>query len=511
MNSILKILLSLSVSGSLLILILLAAKPLLRGRCSRQLQHIIWLVVIARLLLPFAPRENLVNTAFDLAYQTMRPVLAQFFPQAGVSAPFAFPVTGAGQQDNFGQIPRESDKDTPFPSSNATVDFSEYHDTEKDSLPFSSMFLLFLSHLWLAWLLPAFCLAVYKIAAYRHFARYLKTSGREVSDPTLLDHLSLLQARLGIRRPVELYTNHTVSSPLLLGWRRPCIILPTTDLPEEEMHYTLLHELTHHRQRHLPYKWLVQFTLCLHWFNPLVWRMSREINHAGELACDEAVIRTLDPQEQRVYGDTLLHAFREGTYSQDSLGSLALGESAALLKERLGAIKQFRKPSRKSVAFSMILTLALLAGATATGACVETADTEFPLLRPLVSGVSYMEDASPEELAGKYVTDGRTDGMAAGKTYTYEGEGFGGDFVIQINEDGFFSYYEGLLSSYLGAGTWTLEDDILVLSDNAEMGHPFVNYFRLDGKDLVFLAENSSNFIYVKVKDGERFLCGSEE
>ncbi len=373
------------------------------------------------------------------------------------------------------------------------------------------MFLLFLSHLWLVWLLPTFCLAAYKTTAYRHFARSLKTGGRKVSDPALLDHLALLQAQLGIRRPVELYTSHMVSSPLLLGWRRPCIILPAMDLPEEEMHYTLLHELTHHRHHHIPYKWLVQFTLFLHWFNPLVWRMSREVDQAGELACDEAIIRTLNPRGQRSYGDTLLHAFREGTHRRDSLGSLALGESAALLKERLGAIKQFRKPSRKSVAFSMILTLALLAGATATGACVETADTEFPLLRPLVSGVSYMEDASLEELAGKYVTDGRTDGMATGKTYTYEGEGFGGDFVIQINEDGSFGYYEGLLSSHLGAGTWTLEDDILVLSDNAEMGHPFVNRFRLEGNDLVFLSEDSSNFIYVKVADGERFLCGSEE
>lgn len=90
--------------------------------------------------------------------------------------------------------------------------------------------------------------------------------------------------------------------------------------------------------------------------------------------------------------------------------------------------------------------------------------------------------------------------------YCYEEDGFGGDFTISVHSDGTFSYYEGMLSSYIGVGTWELEGDILVLSDDAEIGYPFVNRFRVDGEDLVFLAEDSSNFIYVKVSDGERFV-----
>ena len=38
----------------------------------------------------------------------------------------------------------------------------------------------------------------------------------------------------------------------------------------------------------------------------------------------------------------------------------------------------------------------------------------------------------------------------AGKTYEYEKEGFGGNFTIQLKEDGTFTYYEGGLSSYIG-------------------------------------------------------------
>lgn len=97
----------------------------------------------------------------------------------------------------------------------------------------------------------------------------------------------------------------------------------------------------------------------------------------------------------------------------------------------------------------------------------------------------------------------------AGKTYVYTGEPFSemdADlFKITFNEDGTFCYYESLLSSYLGYGTWKIKDGILTMTDDAQMSSTIQNSFRIDGEELVFVEEGSSNFIYVKVQDGERF------
>ena len=90
-----------------------------------------------------------------------------------------------------------------------------------------------------------------------------------------------------------------------------------------------------------------------------------------------------------------------------------------------------------------------------------------------------------------------------GKSYTYEKDGFGGKFGIQLQEDHRFSYYEGFLSSYIGAGTWSLDGGILTLTDDT--GIDFVNRFEVDGGDLVFQSEGSTNFMYVKVADGDKF------
>ena len=53
MNTILKIFLSMSLSGSLLILALFAAKHFWKDKISRQWQYYIWFVVVLRLLQAF--------------------------------------------------------------------------------------------------------------------------------------------------------------------------------------------------------------------------------------------------------------------------------------------------------------------------------------------------------------------------------------------------------------------------------------------------------------------------
>lgn len=65
MIELLKLLLSLSFSGTVLILILLLSRPLYRNRLSRQWQYYIWLIVVARMLLPFTPEPSLTGSLFQ--------------------------------------------------------------------------------------------------------------------------------------------------------------------------------------------------------------------------------------------------------------------------------------------------------------------------------------------------------------------------------------------------------------------------------------------------------------
>ncbi len=104
------------------------------------------------------------------------------------------------------------------------------------------------------------------------------------------------------------------------------------------------------------------------------------------------------------------------------------------------------------------------------------------------------------------------------KIYTYEKDGFGGNFTITIKADGTFNYYEGFLSSHIGMGEWSFSDGMLTLFEKTsrfvtanEIEEVINSYSFLVEKDtLIFvdkgLDNGSGNFRYVKVKDGEKFF-----
>lgn len=48
------------------------------------------------------------------------------------------------------------------------------------------------------------------------------------------------------------------------------------------------------------------------------------------------------------------------------------------------------------------------------------------------------------------------------------------------------------------------------MTDNGHSGSFIQNFFRIDGEELVFVEDGSSNFIYMKVQDGERFVVSGD-
>lgn len=190
----------------------------------------------------------------------------------------------------------------------------------------------------------------------------------EVTDLRLWEQLGQLVEQVEVKRTVELYINSLISSPLLIGFLHPCIILLSAKLSDSDLKNTILHELTHYKRCDMFYKWLVQVAVCFHWFNPFVNLMGKEINRACEFSCDEAIIRTYDKGAKRAYGDTLLNAIEaKGNYN-DSLASIMLNENVEFAKERLDAIMRFKKSTQLTAAISAMLVFALCFGATAVGA-----------------------------------------------------------------------------------------------------------------------------------------------
>jgi len=71
MNEAVKLLLSLSLSGSILAVLIFLVKPFIKHKLSRSIQYYIWLVVILRLLIPFSFENSIMN---DVFYENKNPI-----------------------------------------------------------------------------------------------------------------------------------------------------------------------------------------------------------------------------------------------------------------------------------------------------------------------------------------------------------------------------------------------------------------------------------------------------
>ena len=337
MNEFMKILLSLSVSGALLLLLILGLKPLYKNKFSKRWQYYIWIVVALRFLLPFTPDTTIVGSLFEK------------FDTAAITneIPTSPNVPVPADTDNSKAEPTQTNREI------TTAAMRE---------PFNKYVCLFF-----IWSALALVLFVRKVTVYQGFIQYIKAGNKELSDIKILNLLSDCEEKLNIKTRVELSCNPLIASPMLIGFFRPRIILPAYELEDKELSYIFVHELTHYKQRDMFYKWLIQIVVCVHWFNPFVYLLEKEVNKSCELSCDEKVIAVLDDKGKREYGDTLISFLKLNNLYKSSLASVTLTEGAEQLKERLGAIMNFKKKNKPVVILTSILTLFLVISAIVIG------------------------------------------------------------------------------------------------------------------------------------------------
>ena len=337
MNEFMKILLSLSVSGTLLLLLILGLKPLYKSRFSKRWQYYIWIIVALRFLLPFTPNTTIVGSLFEKPGTT---VITNEIPTSpNVPAP--------ANTDNSKTEPIQADRDIAAAMRE----------------PFNRYVCLFF-----IWSVFALVLFVRKITIYQGFIQYIKAGSTEVSDIKTLNLLSDCEEKLNIKTRVELSRNPLIASPIMIGFFRARIVLPACELDDKELSYIFVHELIHYKQRDMFYKWLIQIVVCAHWFNPFVYLLEKEVNKSCELSCDEKVISVLDDNARREYGDTLISFLKSNNLYKSSLASVTLTEGAEQLKERLGAIMKFKKKSKGIIAITAIFSVLVCVCFFVTGA-----------------------------------------------------------------------------------------------------------------------------------------------
>ncbi|MEP6670226.1 MAG: M56 family metallopeptidase [Chthoniobacter sp.] len=280
-----------SLRASVLILLLLAFRPWLRRVFGGAWVSLLWLVVLARLLMPRS-----VESA---------------------SHPFAIwpPVVPMVESAGAWQV-RVTVSDGLGKGTHSAAPAPVRPGLNRQAVSF---------WIWAAGAVGAFlCFG----ARSWHTSGLLRRAA-PAADPRLQRLFLAIPERF--RRRAVLHITDEIPVAALVGIWRPRILLPrewVAVLDDDELRHVLLHELGHARRCDLAVQWLFALAQCFHWFNPLVWLVARWARADAELACDAWVLAHSAEGERERYGDTLLKTsqlFR----SPISISPVAIGMAAS--------------------------------------------------------------------------------------------------------------------------------------------------------------------------------------
>ena len=315
------------VTSSILILIVIVLRFLLRGKISLRLQYALWLIVLIRLLVPFefgAAEFSLLNQVEQI------PIVREFESVQRMEE--IEQIDEKHVQIIYERTPEDVNRPVKI-----------YEMTEEEFTRERTVFQTneILSLLWKAG--AAVMLAVFLISNVRFGLKLTQTR-------------KMLQAgECGKTLPV--YVSCAVETPCLFGLFRPVIyVTPEAAVRETVLRHTIEHETTHYLHKDHIWSFLRCIALAMHWYNPLVWFAVKLSKADGELACDEATIKRIGESERAAYGRTLIEMTRPGRDILLGMATTMTGSKSSL-KERIELIA--KKP--KMAAYTLVTVLLIAA------------------------------------------------------------------------------------------------------------------------------------------------------
>lgn len=340
--------------ASLCIIVVLAVRLLMK-RAPRRYSYIMWLVVLFRLLCPFA-----LSGAVSL-------LPSEFFPQAAVEAlengsgvgeaagawdhsggtGEFIGTSGAGEEGGDG-LAAQVINTQPGESGKENISYRKYEQLSSDWFyhgtgAYLAAFLekmgvsvpAFLSVSCVVWLTGMVLLFLYSMVSLLRLNRRLTGA---------------------VRLRENIYLADRIQTPFVLGLLRPRIYLPST-LEGNEREYIILHEKKHIRHLDHVVKAVSFLAAMLHWFNPLAWLFFVLCARDMEMACDESVMNKMGEDIRRDYSASLLN-LASGRIIMNG-APIAFGEGD--MKERIRNVLRYQRPA---------VWVSLLAFLAALGICV---------------------------------------------------------------------------------------------------------------------------------------------
>lgn len=305
---------------------------------------LLWFVVIARVLIPFAPPSPL---SLQNLFMKEPPVAARGVVKELSAEQSQFDV------DSFPAPKITEPEATPFVQELPAK-------TVRRSLNWAQI----ASGIWAV--TGALLIGLLLVRSLVIWYRLIRYGSRPT--PFILGLISDCRSQLRLRYPVRATVSDRIAAPALTGLMPARLIIPSgfgeARFNVRQLRHILLHELAHVQQGHLFLHWLALIARALHWFNPAIHFAAVRLRQECELAADAAALQNSTAEDRAAYGETILQIIAESA-APPTLLALGMAEQARHLQHRLRALTRNQRCfSSLGIVCAIVLAVTGLTGAS---------------------------------------------------------------------------------------------------------------------------------------------------
>lgn len=247
--------------------------------------------------------------------------------------------------------------------------------------------------MWAVWVCGLLFVGIRNMYTYRQ-VKVLKES-RRISQSNYLEIFDRAKEEVGVKKNVTLLCAVDAEMVCTLGVFQKYVIVPERGMTDEEIYYSLKHELVHVKRADVAWKYIGLLAVLLHWFNPLAYLYFGVMSVYCEQSCDDIVVENFDKATRKRYGALIVYMSQEGGLSRRKYQA-SLGGSKKMIERRLVNMLQSRKRNRIERVVSLLLGVVILFGGSLTVCAYENPQ--------VVRGeTTFFEISSDEEVTKAFV------------------------------------------------------------------------------------------------------------
>lgn len=352
---------------------------LFRRRITARLQCLLWMLVLARLVLPFSISSPL-STA-DLADSALSRTAGRLFDTEPEPKPEFEVVTFPLSSGEWVSRPVLSDEATADERSRAEIFAAEVHAkrmAERNNVPsampppetsveFDAELIVY-PLVW-GWAIVLLITISVEFTKYWRFACHLRCCPK-VTDRSVLDSVAQVCKTMGISRCPEIHQVDSLPAPSVFGIVRPVLCLTSRiELSQEELTWVLRHELAHVKRWDALILSVAQVIRACQWFNPIAWIVVSKLRTGIEQAADELATEGMSAEDMVRYGHLLLRSATQAPSNRNFavVGLLSIA-SKSILRRRIAMLGVSVPKKHWSIRLLVTLLFCVLATAGLTDA-----------------------------------------------------------------------------------------------------------------------------------------------